>query len=68
MLNSPKMMLSFTGPLPVQYGDGRRPGRLAPSPQDCSTVEAFLPRQYWQKTFVDVFNTYSNICRQQWPF
>ena len=44
MLNSPNMMLSFTGPLPVQYGDGRRPGRLAPSPQDCSTVEAFLPR------------------------
>ena len=44
MLNSPNMMLSFSGPLPVQYGDGRRPGRLAPSPQDCSTVEAFLPR------------------------
>ena len=44
MFNSPNMMLSFTGPLPVQYGDGRRPGRLAPSPQDCSTVEAFLPR------------------------
>ena len=44
MLNSPNMMLSFTGPLPVQYGVERRPGRLAPSPQDCSTVEAFLPR------------------------
>ena len=44
MLNSPNMMLSFTGPLPVQYGDGRRPGRLAPSPQDCSTTEAFSPR------------------------
>ena len=44
MLNSPNMMLSFTGPLSVQYGDGRRPGRLAPSPQDCSTVEAFFSR------------------------
>ena len=24
--------------------------------------------QYWQKTFVDVFNTYANISRQQCPF
>ena len=44
MLNSPNMMLSFTGPLPVQCGEERRPGRLAPSAQDYSTVEAFLPR------------------------
>ena len=44
MLHSPNMMLSFAGPLPVQCGGGRRPGRLAPAPQDSSTVEAFLPR------------------------
>ena len=44
MLHSPNMMLSFAGPLPVECGGGRRPGRLAPAPQDSSTVEAFLPR------------------------
>ena len=37
------MMLSFTGPLPVHCGGGRRPGSLADAPQDCSTSEAFLP-------------------------
>ena len=43
MLNSPKIMLSFTGPLPVRCGGGRRPGILADAPHDCSTSEAFLP-------------------------
>ena len=43
LLNSPNMMLSFTGPLPVHCGGGRRPGSLADAPQDCSTSEAFLP-------------------------
>ena len=37
MLNSPNMMLSFTGPLPVHCGGGRRPGSLADAPHDCST-------------------------------
>ena len=43
MLNSPNMMLSFTGPLPVHCGGGRRPGSLADAPHDCSTSEVFLP-------------------------
>ena len=43
-LNSPNMTPSFSCPLPVQIGGGRRPGRLAPAPQDCSTSEAFSPR------------------------
>ena len=43
MLNSPNMMLSFTGPLPVHCGGGRRPSTLADAPHDCSTSEAFLP-------------------------
>ena len=43
MLNSPNMMLSFTGPLPVHCGGGRRPGIFADAPHDCSTSEAFLP-------------------------
>ena len=42
-LNSPNMP-SFTGPLPVQCTGGRRPGSLAPAPQDCSTSEALSPR------------------------
>ena len=37
------MILSFTGPLPVHCGGGRRPGSLADAPHDCSTSEAFLP-------------------------
>ena len=44
MLNSPDIMLSFTGPLPVECGGGRRPGRMAPAPHDCPTSEAFSPR------------------------
>ena len=43
-LNSPNMTPSFTGPLTVQCGGGRRPGSLAPAPQDCSKSEAFSPR------------------------
>ena len=43
-------MLSFTDPLPVQCGGGRRPGRSAPAPQDCSTSEAFLPRTVLTET------------------
>ena len=37
-------MPSFTGPLPVQCGGGRRPGSLAPASHDCSTSEAFSAR------------------------
>ena len=43
-LNLPNMMLSFTGPLPVQCAGGRRPGSLAEALQDCSTSDAFSPR------------------------
>ena len=43
MLNSPNMILSFTGPLPVHCAGGRRPGSLADAPHDCSTSEDFLP-------------------------
>ena len=32
MLNSPNMMPSFTGPLPVQCAGGRLSGSLAPAP------------------------------------
>ena len=42
LLNSPNMMLSFTGPLPLHCGGGRRPGSLADAPQDCSTSEGLL--------------------------
>ena len=63
-LKSPNVTPSFGCPLSVRCGGGRgqeawqmllrtaprrRPSRLG---------------QYWQKTFVDVFNTYSNISRQ----
>ena len=37
-------MPSFTGPLPVQRGGGRRSGSLALASQDCSTSETFSPR------------------------
>ena len=40
MLNSPNMMLWFTGPLPVQCCGGRRPGSFADPPQHYSTSEA----------------------------
>ena len=43
-LNSPNMTPSFSCPLPVQCGGGRRPGSLAYTPQDCSTSETFSPR------------------------
>ena len=43
-INSPNKMPSFSCPLPVPCGGGRRPGSLAPGPQDCSTSEAFSPR------------------------
>ena len=44
-LNSPNKQPSFTGPLPVQSGGGRRPGSLAPAPapHDCPTSQAFSP-------------------------
>ena len=38
------MMPSFTGPLPVHRGDGRRSGGLALASQDCFTSEAFSSR------------------------
>ena len=43
-LNLPNMMPSFTGPLPVHRGDGRRSGSLALASQDCFTSVAFSPR------------------------
>ena len=43
-LNLPNMMPSFTGPLPVHRGDGRRSVDLALASQDCFTSEAFSPR------------------------
>ena len=44
ILNSRNMTPSFTCPLPVQCGGGRRPGSLADAPQGWSMSEAFLPR------------------------
>ena len=67
-VNSLNVTPSFSCPPPVQSGGGRRPGSLADAPQDFSTSEAFSPRKYWQKIFVDVFNTNSSIYRQQCPF
>ncbi len=52
-LNIRNMMPSFTGPLPVHRGDGRRSGSLALASQDCSTSEAI------QSTTVLT----ENICR-----
>ena len=43
-LNLPNLMPSFTGPIPVHRGDGRRSGDLALASQDCFTSEAFSPR------------------------
>ena len=53
---------------PVHCGGGRRPGSLAPAPHDCLMSEAFSSYDSTDKTFVDVFNKYSNIARQQCPF
>ena len=38
ILNAPNMMPSFSCPLPVQCGGGRRPGSLADAHQHCSNV------------------------------
>ena len=38
------MTPSFSCPIPVQCGGGRRPGSLAPAPQDCFTSAALSPR------------------------
>ena len=43
-INLPNMMPSFTGPLPVHRGDGRRSGSFALASQDCFTSVAFSPR------------------------
>ena len=43
-LNLPKMMPSFTCPLPVQRGGGRQSGSLALASQDCSTSQNCSPR------------------------
>ena len=43
-LNSPNMTPSFSCPLPIESGGGRRPGNLADAPHDCSTSEAFSPK------------------------
>ena len=66
-LNSPNMMPSFSCPLLsiVVVGDGQKAWQM---------LLRTTPRrrlrlgQYWQKTFVDMFNTYANISRQQCPF
>ena len=47
-LNSPNMVPSFPGPLPVQCGGVRGPGNLADATQDCSTSEDFSPRLFPQ--------------------
>ena len=44
ILNSSNRTTSFSSPLRVQCGGGRRPGRLASAPRGCSTSEAFSPR------------------------
>ena len=41
-LNSPNMTASFSCPLSVQCGGGRRPGNLADAPQHCSNVGGLL--------------------------
>ena len=49
----------------VVVGDGQEARHLL-----LRTVQLRRPsflEQYWQKTFLDVFNTYSNISRQQCP-
>ena len=38
------MTPSFSCPLPIESGGGRRPGNLADAPHDCSTSQAFSPR------------------------
>ena len=50
-LNLPNMMPSFTGPLPVHRGDGRRSGSLALASQDCFTSVAFSPRTVLTENF-----------------
>ena len=58
--NSPNMTPSFSCPIPVQCGGGRRPGSLAPVPQDCSTSEALSP---WRKRPCSRTVLTENICR-----
>ena len=67
-LNSPNMTLSLSCPLPVQTGSGRPPGSLADAFTTAPRPRPSRLGQYWQKTFVDVFNTNSSIYRQQCPF
>ena len=67
-LNSPNMTVSFSCPLPVQSGSGRPPGSLADAFTTAPRPRPSRLGQYWQKTFVDVFNTNSSIYRQQCPF
>ena len=50
----------------VVVGDGQEARHLL-----LTTVQLWRPsflEQYWQKTFLDVFNIYYNISRQQCPF
>ena len=67
-LNSPNMTLSLSCPLPVQSGSGRPLGSLADALTTAQRPRPSRLGQYWQKTFVDVFNTNSSIYRQQCPF
>ena len=49
-LNSPNMMVLFTGPRLVQCAGERRPGSLADTPKNCSMSEAFSPRTVLTET------------------
>ena len=67
-LYSPNMTPSFSCPLlsNVVVGDGQEAWHLLL--RTAPRQKSFRLGQYWQKSFVDVFNKYSNIARQQSPF
>ena len=56
ILNLLNMILSFTCALPVQCGSGRRPGTWQMLLRTAPQRKPSRLGQYWQKTFVDVFN------------
>ena len=67
-LNSPNMTPSFSCPLMsnVVLADGQEAWQILL--RTAPRWRPFRLRQYRQKTFLDVFSTYCNISRQQWPF
>ena len=67
-LNSPNMTPSFSCPLMsnVVLADGHEAWQILL--RTAPRRRPFRLRQYRQKTFLDVFSTYCNISRQQWPF